>query len=54
VDRSRTRDPGGTGLGLSIVKHLVELQSGHVAASNRDGGGSTFDVSLPAPDAQAS
>jgi two-component system phosphate regulon sensor histidine kinase PhoR len=49
VDRSRTRDPGGTGLGLSIVKHLLELQNGHVTAANREGGGAVFEIVLPAP-----
>ncbi len=48
VDRSRTRDPGGTGLGLSIVRHLVELHGGRVSATNRDGGGALFTVTLPA------
>jgi two-component system phosphate regulon sensor histidine kinase PhoR len=49
VDRSRARDPGGTGLGLSIVKHLIESQGGHVTAAPRDGGGSVFEITLPAP-----
>ena len=49
VDRSRARDPGGTGLGLSIVKHLIESQAGHVTVVNRDGGGSVFEITLPAP-----
>jgi two-component system phosphate regulon sensor histidine kinase PhoR len=48
VDRSRTRDPGGTGLGLSIVRHLVGLHGGQVSASNREGGGACFTVTLPA------
>jgi len=47
VDKSRTR-PGGTGLGLSIVKHLVQVLEGEVTASNQDGGGALFTVTLPA------
>lgn len=47
VDKSRTR-PGGTGLGLSIVKHLVHVLGGEVTASNQDGGGALFTVTLPA------
>jgi len=46
VDKSRTR-PGGTGLGLSIVKHLVQVLGGEVTASNQDGGGALFTVTLP-------
>ena len=46
VDKSRTR-PGGTGLGLSIVKHLVHVLGGEVTASNQDGGGALFTVTLP-------
>ena len=46
VDKSRTR-PGGTGLGLSIVKHLVQVLEGEVTASNQDGGGALFTVTLP-------
>ena len=46
VDKSRTR-PGGTGLGLSIVKHLVHVLGGEVTASNEDGGGALFTVTLP-------
>jgi two-component system phosphate regulon sensor histidine kinase PhoR len=48
VDKSRTR-PGGTGLGLSIVKHLVHVLGGEVTASNQDGGGALFTVTLPDP-----
>ena len=46
VDKSRTR-PGGTGLGLSIVKHLVQVLEGEVIASNQEGGGALFTVTLP-------
>jgi two-component system, OmpR family, phosphate regulon sensor histidine kinase PhoR len=47
ADKSRTQ-PGGTGLGLSIVKHLAHVLGGDVTASNQDGGGALFTVSLPA------
>jgi two-component system phosphate regulon sensor histidine kinase PhoR len=46
VDKSRT-SPGGTGLGLSIVKHLVQVLDGEVTASNQQGGGALFTVTLP-------
>jgi two-component system phosphate regulon sensor histidine kinase PhoR len=45
VDKSRTSP--GTGLGLSIVKHLVHVLGGEVTASNQDGGGALFTVTLP-------
>lgn len=39
---------GGLGLGLSIVRHFIQLQGGTVhAASQGEGHGSTFTVSLP-------
>jgi PAS domain S-box-containing protein len=37
----------GTGLGLFLVHRIVELHRGHVAASARAGGGTTFTVRLP-------
>jgi signal transduction histidine kinase len=43
-----TTKPGGTGLGLSIVQQIVVQHSGEVvAASNAEGGGAMFTVSLP-------
>ena len=47
VDRSRSQDVPGTGLGLAITKHLVALHGGSIRASNRSGGGATFEVRLP-------
>lgn len=49
IDRSITRRFGGLGLGLSIVKNLTEAHGGSVqAASEGEGRGATFTVSLPA------
>ena len=48
VDRARSRDTGGTGLGLAIVKHVAENHGGSVEVSSELGGGSTFEVTLPA------
>jgi CheY-like chemotaxis protein len=46
---SVTRRQKGLGLGLAIVRNLVELQGGTVtAASEGEGKGATFTVSLPA------
>lgn len=48
ADGSSTRKHGGLGLGLAIVRHLVELHSGTVSASNRDeNGGAILTVLLP-------
>ena len=38
----------GTGLGLAIVKKIVEEHGGKVAAENREAGGASFFVRLPA------
>ncbi len=46
ADPSRQRASGGRGLGLAIVKHLVEAQSGTVAARSDDNG-VTFEVAFP-------
>lgn len=51
ADGGTARAHGGLGLGLAIVKSLVELHGGSVqAASDGEGLGSTFTVTLPAAD----
>jgi PAS domain S-box-containing protein len=37
----------GTGLGLAIVKRLMELQDGTVQLSDREGGGTIAEVTIP-------
>jgi signal transduction histidine kinase len=43
-----TRRPGGTGLGLALVERIVAGHGGTVTAGNRDGGGASIRVQLPA------
>jgi signal transduction histidine kinase len=38
----------GTGLGLFIARAIAEAHGGHISASNRDGGGTTFRIDLAA------
>jgi len=38
----------GSGLGLAIVKAVVEAHGGRISVSNRDGGGTTFRIDIPA------
>jgi signal transduction histidine kinase/DNA-binding response OmpR family regulator len=47
VEHSIMRNYGGTGLGLSIAKQLVELQSGSIRATSKEGIGSEFFFTLP-------
>ena len=44
---------GGVGLGLYIVRKLIEAQGGSVRAKSRDGGGTCFEVTIPAPSGTA-
>ena len=42
-----TTRAAGTGLGLAIVKRLLELQGGGIVLSDRPGGGTVADVTIP-------
>jgi signal transduction histidine kinase len=45
---SRNTGQPGTGLGLSVVAATVQAHGGEVSVSNREGGGATFEMYLPA------
>ncbi len=51
ASNARTAGLPGTGLGLSVVKVLTEMHGGHVEVDSTLGGGSTFSVWLPGPEA---
>ena len=52
VDDSTTRETGGSGLGLSIARRLARGMGGDLVYRPREGGGSVFELTLPAaPDA---
>ena len=44
----RTAEPGSAGLGLSIARRLAEIQGGTLRYRERQGGGATFELRLPA------
>lgn len=50
VDTSSTREVKGSGLGLPIVRSIVEAHGGSVHLESEPGKGSTFIVTLPAPE----
>jgi len=50
VQSSRTKDgSGGTGLGLTICRKILQARGGRIEALIRQGGGTCFRISLPAP-----
>ncbi len=44
-----TTKPFGTGLGLTIVFKIVKEHFGDIAVASREGGGTTFTITLPVP-----
>lgn len=44
AEKARTRQDGNAGLGLSIAKQLTEQMHGSIRVSDREGGGSVFEV----------
>ena len=53
ADSSTTRRYGGTGLGLAICRELALLMGGRVRAESLEGAGSTFELRVPLPRAEA-
>jgi signal transduction histidine kinase len=49
LDEARSRNPQGSGLGLAIVQQVVAAHGGSIEVRGREGGGSIFRVTLPAP-----
>ncbi|NRI69151.1 HAMP domain-containing protein [Rhodococcus sp. MS16] len=50
LDQPRSRQGGGSGLGLAIASEIVAAHHGTITVSERAGGGSRFEVTIPAPE----
>jgi two-component system sensor histidine kinase CpxA len=53
VDYARSPKTGGFGVGLAIADRVVRLHKGDLSACNREGGGATLRIALPALEASA-
>jgi two-component system, OmpR family, sensor histidine kinase CpxA len=47
VDVARSAQTGGFGVGLAIAERAIKLHNGQIRASNRAGGGTTIQISIP-------
>jgi signal transduction histidine kinase len=54
TDAARSRETGGFGLGLAIVKAIAEAHGGAIRVRSEVGRGSTFELVLPAAEAEVS
>jgi two-component system sensor histidine kinase KdpD len=45
--RGQAAPSSGVGLGLAICRGIVEAHGGSIVASNRQGGGAVFEITLP-------
>jgi PAS domain S-box-containing protein len=53
ADSSSTRKFCGTGLGLAISRRIIERMGGSIVVSSQFGVGSTFNINVPLPPAEA-
>ena len=48
VDMARNAQTGGFGVGLAIAERAVKLHKGSISSANREGGGVSIEIRLPA------